>query len=236
MKMPGKEHFKAVLHLLHWLRCNHNTAGITFFSSPSQSPLHRMVAEHADPYPESPIMLFTDASWQDCPDTSRSTGCYAISMMGGFADLQSFLLTPVAMSSAESEYNTSAQGTMAFLHVLQVWNEALYQDPDKVFHVPLFMDLQSTLAMIKSNKDTKLTCHIQHCFHFVQQNCSNGCIVSTKIEGELNPADVGTRIDPNKVSKDHSLQILQTKVQDWGSCRCRRSALHIYASASHWLV
>ena len=46
------------------------------------------------------LMDFSDSSWQDCPDTGRSTGAYIILYQGGPIDNGTHVLGPVAQSSA----------------------------------------------------------------------------------------------------------------------------------------
>ena len=48
------------------------------------------------------LMAFSDSSWQDCPDTGRSTGAYIIYYQGGPIDHGAHVTGPVAQSSAES--------------------------------------------------------------------------------------------------------------------------------------
>ena len=51
------------------------------------------------------LMDFSDSSWQDCPDTGRSTGVYIIFYQGEPIDHGTHVPGPVAQSSAESDYN-----------------------------------------------------------------------------------------------------------------------------------
>ena len=53
------------------------------------------------------LIAFSDSSWQDCPDTGRSTGAYIIFYQGGPIDHGTHVLGPVAQSSVESEYNAA---------------------------------------------------------------------------------------------------------------------------------
>jgi hypothetical protein len=46
-----------------------------------------------------------DSSWNVGADTGRSKGCFLIYYMGGIVDHSSNIPDPVAMSSAEAEYN-----------------------------------------------------------------------------------------------------------------------------------
>jgi hypothetical protein len=75
MTRPGRVHHVAIAHLLRHLRCNTRTAGITYYSDISKAPVTQLLAS-IDAPTDFPLVMFTDSSWQDCPDTSRSTGCY----------------------------------------------------------------------------------------------------------------------------------------------------------------
>jgi hypothetical protein len=77
MQYNGKHHFVYLRHLLHHIQCHLCSGGIKFYSNTKLSPLYQLMidsgnSEHA----EAPIIQFTDSSFQDCPDTSRSTGGY----------------------------------------------------------------------------------------------------------------------------------------------------------------
>ena len=61
-------------------------------------------------------MDFSDSSWQDCPDTGRSTGAYIIFYQGGLIDHGTHVPGPVAQYSAESEYNAACTAGMALAH------------------------------------------------------------------------------------------------------------------------
>ena len=45
------------------------------------------------------LMAFSDSSWQDCPETGRSTGSYIIFYQGGPIDYGTHVPGPVAQSS-----------------------------------------------------------------------------------------------------------------------------------------
>ena len=59
---------------------------------------------------------FSDSSWQDFPDTGRSTGAYIIFYQGGPIDHGTHFPVPVAQSSAESEYNAACTAGMTLAH------------------------------------------------------------------------------------------------------------------------
>ena len=43
--LPGRTHFKALVHLLNHLRCNYTTFGITYYSELSRSPIAQLTKE-----------------------------------------------------------------------------------------------------------------------------------------------------------------------------------------------
>jgi hypothetical protein len=65
MVRPGRLHCGATAHLLRHLRCNTRSGGIIYHADISQVPVTR-------------IVMFTNSSWQDCPDASRSAGCHLV--------------------------------------------------------------------------------------------------------------------------------------------------------------
>ena len=77
-------------------------------------------------------MAFYEFSWQDCPDTVRSTGAYIIFYQGGPIDHGTHVPVPVAQSSAGSEYNAACTAGMAFAHFRMLVHEFLNKDPDIV--------------------------------------------------------------------------------------------------------
>ena len=61
-------------------------------------------------------MAFSNSSWQDFPDTRRSTGAYIIFYQGGPIDHGTHVPVPVAQYNAESEYNAACTSGMALTH------------------------------------------------------------------------------------------------------------------------
>ena len=74
-------------------------------------------------------MDFSDSSWQDCPDTGRSTGAYIIFYKGVSIDHGTYVPGPVDQSSAESEYNAAYTSGMALAHFRMLIHELLNKDP-----------------------------------------------------------------------------------------------------------
>ena len=58
-------------------------------------------------------MAFYDSSWQDFPDTGRSTGAFIIFYQGGPIDHGKHVPGPVVQSNAGSDYNAACTAGMA---------------------------------------------------------------------------------------------------------------------------
>ena len=115
-------------------------------------------------------MAFYDSSWQDCPDTGRSTGAYIIFYPGGTIDHGTHVPGPVAQSSAESEYNAACTAGMDLSHFRMLVHELLNEDPDMVpKDAPLIvLDSKYAMCMAKNGRDTKYTRHIARRMNFVR--------------------------------------------------------------------
>ena len=90
-------------------------------------------------------MDFSDSSWQDCPDTGRSTGAYIIFYQGGPIDHSTHVPGPVAQSSAENECNAVCTTGMALAHFRMLIHELLNEDPDIVPEEASLIVLDSNL-------------------------------------------------------------------------------------------
>ena len=77
-------------------------------------------------------MDFSNPSWQDCPDTGKSTRAYIIFYQGVPIDHGTYVSEPVSQSSAESEYNAACTSGTALAHFSILIHELLNKDLDKV--------------------------------------------------------------------------------------------------------
>ena len=163
---PGKVHFEGLVHLLRYIREN-KTLGLEYYEDIYDAPvpdLFRQVSIET----ENHLMPFSDPSWQDSPDTVRSTRAYIIFYQGGTIDHDTHVPEPVAQSSAESEHNTSCNAGMALAHSMILVHDFLNKDTDIVpEEAPLIMlDSKSAMCMDKNGKYTKHTRHIARIIHF----------------------------------------------------------------------
>jgi hypothetical protein len=191
---PGKNHFKVLLHLLRHLQCNRLKGGIKFHSEISKAPLYRhlTLTGHQD-IAHFPIIVFSDSSFQDCPDTARSTGGYLIFMQGAVVDLASFMPQIVPWSTCEAEYSTASLAVMAAFYVKKVYNELNGIDSDYDLTIPVGLDSQSAIDTANSHKETQRTRHFSRRFHFIRMAVGASKVFLFKIDGTANPSNCLTK-------------------------------------------
>ena len=192
-RSPDRKHFKALVHLLQYVKSNPNK-GLRFYSDIEKSPLYEMLSENGIEMFHRFIGLH-DSSWQDCPDTGRSTGCYMNFVQGGLVDFSSFTPTPVAMSSAEAEINAGASACMSMSHLRMVHNELGGKDPDLLWDPPILLLCDNNSAVILSNleKDTKNLRHSKRRLMFMRQVRREGEMQFKFLSNKFMCADVGTK-------------------------------------------
>jgi transposase InsO family protein len=194
-RRPGRNHFMALIHVLRYLRDN-SYLGISFYSDVERSPIHLMLGNSETPELSKELFFtFSDSSWNDDVDTGRSTGCYLISYMGGIVDHSSNLPDPVALSSAEAEYNEACLACMATTHMRMLLDE-LEGNKKPFWKVPLILDSKSAIAMGSSFRDTKHTRHILRRYHYVREGVAANRFQTFWIKTDEELADIGTKQTP----------------------------------------
>jgi hypothetical protein len=212
MQFPGERHFKALLHLLHHIRC-HPPNALCYYTDPTQSPLAALL-RNADLTQLDPFFItITDSSWGDC-DNQRSTGCYLVLFQGGLVDYSSFVPTPITLSSAEAEINAMTVGSMASSFLRQVICDVLYNDPTHPFSVPMLTDSASGIFITQNDRDTKRTRHIERRWLYVRQERFSGHLNMHFLPGDAyNLADLGTK-NVASPSASYKLSVLEAPVSD----------------------
>jgi hypothetical protein len=157
-KKPGRKHFEALFHLLRYLR-DHSSYGLRFYSDHTISPISIMLKKE-ELIQNHPFYAFSDSSWADDVDYGRSTGCYIITYMGGVVDHSSNLPNPIALSSAEAEYNEGCLAMMASSHLRMLLAELESTTDESMEPTNIYFDSCSAIAMGSNFRDTKHTSHI----------------------------------------------------------------------------
>jgi hypothetical protein len=158
-RSPGRVHFDVLIHLLRYLRDN-VYLGIKFYSNFMEAPLLKSLSSQ-NIEQHHPFFCFSDSSWNDDPDTGRSTGCFIITYMGGVVDHSSNMPNPVALSSTESEYNEGCVAFMTASHLRMLLCVLEQISEEDMSPITIYFDSKSAIAMGSSYKDTKHTRHIE---------------------------------------------------------------------------
>ena len=167
---PGKVHFEGLIHLLGYIRDN-KTLGLKYYADLNDAPVTDLLRK-ANIKTKNHLMPFSDSSWQDCPDTGRSTGVYITFYQGRPIEHETHVPGPFAQSIAESEYNAACTAVMALANFRMLIHEFLRRDPDIApEEAPLIvLASKSAMCMAKNLKATRHTRHIASRMHFI----SNG--------------------------------------------------------------
>jgi hypothetical protein len=140
--------------ILHNLQCFRLRGGIKFYSDITTSPLHRhLTITGHEQLGSFPIVVFSDASCQDCKDTGRSTGGYLIFMQGGIVDATSRMPKLVPWSTCEAEFCTASLAVMAAFYVKKIQLHGI--DPDYDLTIPLGIDSKSAMDTASPTKRLK---------------------------------------------------------------------------------
>ena len=193
MRKPGRNHFKGVIHVLQYLRDNIQK-GLKFYRHIEDSPMYDLLKQNNVKLDHNMFGMH-DSSWQDCPDTGRSTGAYIIFSQGGPVDFATFVPVPIAMSSAEAEINASANAGMALSHVRMLCNEMNNTEVDQLWDPPILQlcDSSSAVTIINSEKDVKSLRHCKRRLMYSRQVTKEKEQCTVFISNEYMMADIGTK-------------------------------------------
>ena len=195
-RRPGRSHFNALIHTLRYLR-DHAYLGVTFYSDMKRSAIYKIFerTESLQAILKEYFYTLSDSSWNDDVDHGRSTGSYQSYYMGGVVDHSSNLPDPIALSSAEAEYNEACLACMATNHLAMILDEFEGRtEPRRA--IPILLDSKSAIAMGNSFRDTKHTRHIMRRFHYVREGVDSGRFVLCWIGTDDMLSDIGTKQTP----------------------------------------
>ena len=163
--------------------------------------------------------VFSDASWQDCPDTGRSTVGYMIFHNGALIEANSTMPTPIAMSTSEAEYMAACSATMATAHIRMLLYDMTYlgtkqwrESSQRLPTTPsvLMIDNEATVQIAKNGKLTRKTRHIERRFHFVRQGQQDGTHQLYWIPCDSQLADILTKTQTSSKIDPHLNKIFCT--------------------------
>ncbi|KAI2505662.1 Reverse transcriptase (RNA-dependent DNA polymerase) [Fragilaria crotonensis] len=206
---PGELDFRALIWLIGYLRRRPYYA-IKFYPDATTNPVYDICRQHRIPH--SDLTVFSDASWQDCPDTGRSTVGYMIFHNGALIEANSTMPTPIAMSTSEAEYMAACSASMATAHIRMLlydmtylgtkhWRESMQRLPT----IPsiLMIDNEATVQIAKNGKLTRKTRHIERRFHYVRQGQQDGIHQLHWIPCDSQLADILTKTQVSSKIDQH---------------------------------
>ena len=210
---PGDIDYRALIWLFGYLRRRPYYA-IKFYPDGTSNPINDLCRHHRIPY--SDLIVFSDASWQDCPDTGRSTVGYMIFRNGALIEANSTLPTPVPMSTSEAEYLAACSATMSAAHIRMLLYDMMFlgtkqwrQSSQRLPTIPtvLMVDNAATIQIARNGRLTRKTRHIERRFHFVRQGQQDGIHQLHWIPAEYQVADILTKTQPSSKIDPQLLRI-----------------------------
>ena len=154
---------------------------------------------------------FSDSSWNDDVDTGCSTGCFIITYMGGIVDHSLNMPDPVALSSAEAEYNEGCVTFIAASHLRMLLCELEGIEESSIEATTMYFDSKSAMAMGNSHWDTKHTRHIMR--YYVRNEIVANRFTMKWIGTKFMISDKGTEQTPGP-RHTFLVELIHIKVKD----------------------
>lgn len=169
---PGPAHWKEMVHVLGYIR-NTMEYKITYHRKASLQPVG-----------------YVDADYGGFTDTMCSTSGELYTMAGGLVAWGAHREHVVAMSTAESEYMSTARGARQMEWMYNFMDEVRLPQPRPAL---LKCDNTAAIAIAKSPKGHKRGKHIALRHHFVCEHVREGDLVLEYITSKDNIADMMTK-------------------------------------------
>jgi len=192
---PSEDHMRQAKHLQRYLKGTLDH-GIEYSASPD--------------LPQNDLLItgYCDASFDDDPDTSRSTSGQTFMLGNGSISHCSNKQSCVAMSSMESEYmvmSEAAKEAISLQYLLESLQITYQRRP-----IPLKTDSTAAYDHVRNNVNHSKTKHIHRRHNFIREACINGEITLERIPAELQTADILTKVLPRQ-KHDHAMKLLNMK-------------------------
>jgi hypothetical protein len=179
MANPGQPHWRILKHMLRYLVGTKELG---------------LIYDFADDKKLKGLYGFTDASYADCIDTSRSTLAYCFFYYGAMLSWYSKHNSYVTTSTNHSEYAALALGARE-----AEWQILLFASlsPSATFTpIPIYVDNSGIVSMVFNAIDHKSNKHIRINCHYSRELYEAKLIVPIRVASEANLADVFTKALP----------------------------------------
>jgi ribonuclease HI len=157
------------------------------------------------------LHAYSDANWAEDRNDRKSNSGFFISLNGGSISWCSRKQDTVATSSAESELMALTETCKELKWIRNIVESLDERVPQKII---LFTDSQSCISMIKNEKYSNRTKHIDTKYHYVRDLFTNKEIDLKYVNTEVNTADLMTK--PLSGTRTSDLRKLAGLVSDSG--------------------
>ena len=147
--------------------------GLKYYADMNDAPVSDLLRQTSIKT-ENHLMDFSDASWQDFPDTGISIVEYMIFYQCEPIYHRTHVPGPVPQLSAESDYNAACNAWMALAHFRMSIHEFLNKNAHIISeYAPLIvLGSKFDMCMAKNDKDTKHKIHTTRIIHFARNGKS----------------------------------------------------------------
>ena len=136
------------------------------------------------------LVGYVDADWGSDVNDRKSTSGYMFKLAGGAVSWSSKKQGCVALSSTKAEYVAGAHTAKEAIWLGQLF--AGLQQPS-TFPIPLLIDNQSAIAIVKNPEFHDRTKHIDIRYHFLRHKVESGELTLDYLPTSDQPADVLTK-------------------------------------------
>ena len=156
---------------------------------------------------QTQIIGYTDASWADEKERSRSTTGFLIYLGKNLIHWGSKLQKTQALSTAEAEYMAATTGIQEIQHLKNILEELEIKEAK----IPIiYCDNEAAVTIMQGNGTTKSrTKHMRLRYHYIRQYVSDGHLEMRWISTEHQRADLLTKAVSSTIFKllFHHLQL-----------------------------
>jgi hypothetical protein len=176
MANPGDAHWQALKHLIRYLRGT-RSKGLCF--------------NFGTQFDVKGVHGYSDSSYADCPDTSKSTVAYTFFYDGAVLSWYSKLHTFVTTSTNHSEYAAlflAAKEAQWLVYLFQELEPAQQHSP-----LPIFVDSSGVVSLVFNPVDHQSNKHVRMECHYARELAELKVIAPQRVASENNLADIFTK-------------------------------------------
>jgi histone deacetylase 1/2 len=184
MSNPGEAHWRALKHLLRYLKGTQHMG--LYFNFGVANPI-------------TSVHGYTDASYADCPDSGKSTVAYVFFLGNAILSWYSKLHTFVTTSTNHSEYAALALGAKEAQWLVYLFDEL--EPQIKHTPMPIYTDNSGVISLVFNPVDHAANKHIRVGCHYARELAEEGVIAPQRVSTDLNLADIFTKALPGPAFK-----------------------------------